>query len=43
MAASERASGGENSFIPVRVRWFDDVAPAAIAVGVPAGGRWLAA
>jgi methyltransferase (TIGR00027 family) len=25
MAASERASGGPNSFIPVRVRWFDDL------------------
>lgn len=25
MAASERASGGENAFIPVRVRWFDDL------------------
>jgi methyltransferase (TIGR00027 family) len=25
MAASERASGQENPFIPVRVRWFDDL------------------
>jgi methyltransferase (TIGR00027 family) len=25
MAASERASGGGNDFIPVRVRWFDDL------------------
>jgi methyltransferase (TIGR00027 family) len=25
MAASERASGGPNAFIPVRVRWFDDL------------------
>jgi methyltransferase (TIGR00027 family) len=25
MAASERAAGGENAFIPVRVRWFDDL------------------
>ena len=24
MAASERAAGGENAYIPVRVRWFDD-------------------
>jgi methyltransferase (TIGR00027 family) len=34
MAASERASGGENSFIPVRVRWFDDMTMAAVASGV---------
>jgi len=34
MAVSERASGGENAFIPVRVRWFDDVAIAAAADGV---------
>ena len=34
MAASERAGGGENSFIPVRVRWFDDLTVAAIAAGV---------
>ena len=25
MAASERAAGGENAYIPVRVRWFDDL------------------
>jgi methyltransferase (TIGR00027 family) len=25
MAASERAAGGENAVIPVRVRWFDDL------------------
>jgi methyltransferase (TIGR00027 family) len=25
MAASERAAGRENAFIPVRVRWFDDL------------------
>lgn len=29
MAASERASGGENAFIPVRVRWFDDLIASA--------------
>jgi methyltransferase (TIGR00027 family) len=34
MAASERASGGENAFIPVRVRWFDDLAVATTASGV---------
>ena len=33
MAASERASGGENAFIPVRVRWFDDLAVATTAAG----------
>ena len=25
MAASEEAAGGENAYIPVRVRWFDDL------------------
>ena len=34
MAASERAGGGENRFIPVRVRWFDDLTVAAVAAGV---------
>ncbi|MEV4509153.1 SAM-dependent methyltransferase [Dactylosporangium sp. NPDC049525] len=34
MAASEQASGGENSFIPVRVRWFDDFTMAAVTAGV---------
>ncbi|GAA5199008.1 SAM-dependent methyltransferase [Rugosimonospora acidiphila] len=34
MAASERASGGENAFIPVRVRWFDDAVLRAVADGV---------
>jgi methyltransferase (TIGR00027 family) len=29
MAASERASGGHNAFIPVRVRWFDDLIASA--------------
>jgi methyltransferase (TIGR00027 family) len=33
MAASERASGGENRFIPVRVRWFDDAVLRAVADG----------
>lgn len=33
MAASERASGGENRFIPVRVRWFDDAVLRAVAGG----------
>jgi methyltransferase (TIGR00027 family) len=31
MAASERATGGENAFIPVRVRWFDDLIVSAAA------------
>jgi methyltransferase (TIGR00027 family) len=31
MAASERASGGENAVIPVRVRWFDDIVESAAA------------
>jgi methyltransferase (TIGR00027 family) len=34
MERSERASGGENPFIPVRVRWFDDAVLAAAAAGV---------
>ncbi|NMO51209.1 SAM-dependent methyltransferase [Actinoplanes sp. TBRC 11911] len=34
MAASERATGGENQFLPVRVRWFDDVTMAAVSDGV---------
>jgi methyltransferase (TIGR00027 family) len=34
MAASERSTGRENAFIPVRVRWFDDVVSAATARGV---------
>jgi methyltransferase (TIGR00027 family) len=34
MAASERAAGGENQFLPVRVRWFDDVTTTAAADGV---------
>ena len=25
MVGSERAAGGENAYIPVRVRWFDDL------------------
>jgi methyltransferase (TIGR00027 family) len=33
MAASERAAGGENKFLPVRTRWFDDVIGAAVAGG----------
>lgn len=33
MAASERVSG-ENQFIPVRVRWFDDAVTAAVGDGV---------
>jgi hypothetical protein len=28
MTASERAGGGENAVIPVRVRWFDDLVAA---------------
>jgi methyltransferase (TIGR00027 family) len=31
MAASERATGEENAFIPVRVRWFDDLIVSAAA------------
>ena len=31
MAASERAAGRENTFIPVRVRWFDDLITSAAA------------
>src|SRR5581483_8775445 len=34
MTASERAGGGENAFIPVRVRWFDDLVAATTAGGV---------
>jgi methyltransferase (TIGR00027 family) len=34
MSASERVGGGENSFIPVRVRWFDDLVVAVVAAGV---------
>jgi methyltransferase (TIGR00027 family) len=34
MAASERATGGENAFLPVRVRYFDDAITAAVADGV---------
>ncbi|GAA5001458.1 SAM-dependent methyltransferase [Actinopolymorpha pittospori] len=34
MARSEQASGGENRFIPVRVRWFDDATAAATAAGI---------
>jgi len=30
MAMSERASGRENTFIPVRVRWFDDLIGSAV-------------
>jgi methyltransferase (TIGR00027 family) len=31
MAASEHTAGGENTFIPVRVRWFDDLIVSAVA------------
>jgi methyltransferase (TIGR00027 family) len=34
MTASERASGGENAFIPVRVRWFDDLVAATTTAGI---------
>jgi methyltransferase (TIGR00027 family) len=34
MGASERASGGENAFIPVRVRWFDDAVIRAVGQGL---------
>jgi methyltransferase (TIGR00027 family) len=34
MSRSEAASGGENRFIPVRVRWFDDATLAAVAGGI---------
>jgi methyltransferase (TIGR00027 family) len=34
MAASERAAGSENRFVPVRVRWFDDAILSALADGV---------
>ncbi|MFI5909622.1 class I SAM-dependent methyltransferase [Dactylosporangium sp. NPDC051541] len=34
MAASERAGGGENAFIPVRVRWFDDLTMTSAAAGI---------
>jgi methyltransferase (TIGR00027 family) len=34
MQASERATGGENTFIPIRVRWFDDAVRAGVADGV---------
>ncbi|GLK99351.1 class I SAM-dependent methyltransferase [Dactylosporangium matsuzakiense] len=34
MAASERVAGGENAFIPVRVRWFDDLTMTSAAAGV---------
>jgi methyltransferase (TIGR00027 family) len=34
MAASERAAGSENRFVPVRVRWFDDAILSALAGGV---------
>ncbi|HEV7707878.1 MAG TPA: SAM-dependent methyltransferase [Asanoa sp.] len=34
MSRSEHASGGENRFIPVRVRWFDDATTAAVAAGI---------
>ncbi|WP_239097428.1 class I SAM-dependent methyltransferase [Asanoa ferruginea] len=34
MSRSEAASGGENRFIPVRVRWFDDAITAAVGAGI---------
>ena len=34
MAASERAAGGENAFLPVRTRFIDDAILAAVAGGV---------
>ena len=34
MAASERASGGENTFLPVRTRYIDDAVTAAVADGI---------
>ncbi len=34
MHASEHASGGENRYLPVRTRWFDDVIGAALADGI---------
>jgi methyltransferase (TIGR00027 family) len=34
MTRSEQASGGENQFIPVRVRWFDDATATAVATGI---------
>jgi methyltransferase (TIGR00027 family) len=33
MAASERAAGGENAFLPVRTRYFDDALTAAVKDG----------
>jgi methyltransferase (TIGR00027 family) len=34
MNRSERVGGGENRFIPVRVRWFDDAILAEVSTGV---------
>lgn len=34
MAASERVGGGENQFLPVRTRYFDDAVRAAVADGI---------
>ncbi|HEY2792638.1 MAG TPA: SAM-dependent methyltransferase [Micromonosporaceae bacterium] len=34
MAASERAAGGENTFLPVRTRYFDDALTAALEGGI---------
>lgn len=34
MVASEKASGGENRFLPVRTRYFDDAIGAAVAGGI---------
>ena len=34
MARSERAAGGENRMIPVRVRWFDDAILSAFSSGI---------
>ena len=34
MQASEKAGGGRNEFIPVRVRWFDDLVEGQAAAGI---------
>ncbi len=42
LAASERASGGPNEFLPLRTRFFDDVILAEVLAGYAGGpaGRW---
>lgn len=34
MRRSEQVTGAENTFIPVRVRWFDDAVRASVAAGI---------